>query len=132
MGVLSKEQFTYLERLFYDAPALKQAVEELRILRKADAQDSADPTAKEAVAGLEEVPAAMTYDRPEAWLRVVNMTWDKYHGTRKGDAMCHRYKLREHWMDTIFRLNIAENTYFRWRREFILSAAIFAAKEGLI
>jgi len=132
MGVLSKEQFKYIDRLFYDAPALQQAVDELRILKKADAADSADPTAREAVAGLAEVPAAMTYDRPEAWLRVVSRTWEKYHGSLIGDAMCRRYKLREHWHDTVFRLAIAEDTYFRWRREFILSAALYAAREGLI
>ena len=132
MGVLKKEQFAFLDRLFYDAPALRQAVDELRILRKVDAQDSADPTAWEAVAGLAEVPAAMTYDRPEAWLRVVAQTWEKYHSTPIGDAMCRRYKLREWWLDTIHHENIANDTYFRWRREFILSAALFAAREGLI
>lgn len=132
MAVLTKEQFAFLDKLFFDAPALQQAVEELRVLRKADAADSADPTAREAVAGLEEVPAAMTYDRPEAWLRVVKLTWDKYHGTPIGDAMCRRYKLREKWTLTVCQLYIADDTYFRWRREFILSAALFAAKEGLL
>ena len=132
MTVLSKEQFQFLDRLFYDAPALQQAVEELRVIKKVDAQDSADPTAREAVAGLAEIPAAMTYDRPEAWLRVVHQTWDKYHHTPIGDAMCRRYKLREKWTRTVCYLFIADDTYFRWRREFILSAALFAAKEGLL
>ena len=132
MGVLNKTQFQFLDRLFYDAPALTQAVEELRIIKKSDAQDSADPTAKEAVEGMAEIPAAMTYDRPEAWLRVVKQTWDKYHGTPIGDAMCRRYKLREKWTLTVCYLYIADDTYFRWRREFILSAALFAAKEGLL
>jgi hypothetical protein len=132
MAVLTKQQFQILEKLFYDAPALQQAVEELRILRKTDAQDTADPTAKEAVEGLAEIPAAMTYQRPEAWLRVVNNTWNKYHGTQIGDAMCKRYKLRERWTLTVCKLFIADDTYFRWRREFILSAAIFAAREGLL
>jgi len=132
MGVLSKEQFDFLDRLFYDAPALQQAVEELRILRKTDAQDTADPTAREAVEGLAEVPAAMTYARPEAWLRVVHKTWEKYAGHPIGDAMCRRYKLREWWGLTVVEKNIADDTYFRWRREFILSAALFAAREGLI
>lgn len=132
MAVLTKEQFAFLDKLFFDAPALQQAVDELRVLRKADAQDSADPTAKEAVAGLEEVPAAMTYERPEAWLRVVEATWHRYHGTLVGDTMCRRYKLREWWGLTVVEKHIADNTYFRWRREFILSAALIAAREGLI
>jgi len=132
MGVLTKAQFQKLDKLFFDAPALKQAVDELRIIKKVDAQDSADPTSKEAVEGLAEIKAAMTYERPEAWLRVVDATWDKYHNTPIGDAMCRRYKLREKWTLTVFTLFIAENTYFRWRREFIFSAALFAAKEGLL
>ena len=132
MGVLNKKQFQFLDRLFFDAPALQQAVEELRILKKTDAQDSADPTAKEAVEQLAEIPFAMTYERPEAWLRVVHATWEKYNGTQKGDAMCRRYKLREKWTRTVCYLFIAENTYFNWRREFITSAALFAAKEGLL
>ena len=132
MGVLTKVQFQKLDKLFFDAPALKQAVDELRIIKKVDAQDSADPTSKEAVEGIAEIKAAMTYDRPEAWLRVVDMTWNKYHGTAIGDAMCRRYKLREKWTRTVCVLYIADDTYFRWRREFILSAALFAAKEGLL
>lgn len=132
MGVLSKQQFQFLDRLFYDAPALTQAVEELRIIKKSDAQDSPDPTAREAVEGMAEIPAAMTYDRPESWLRVVKLTWDKYNQTSIGDAMCRRYKLREKWTLTVCNLFIADDTYFRWRREFILSAALFAAKEGLL
>ena len=132
MAVLTRVQFQFLDRLFFDAPELQQVVAELRTLKKADAQESADPTAREAVEGLAEIPAAMTYDRPEAWLRVVKLTWDKYHGTPIGDAMCRRYKLREKWTRTVCQLYIADDTYFRWRREFILSAALFAAKEGLL
>ena len=132
MGVLTKAQFQKLDKLFYDAPALKQAVDELRLIKKVDAQDSADPTSKEAVEGLAEIKAAMTYERPEAWLRVVIATWEKYHNTSIGDAMCRRYKLREKWTRTVCVLFIADDTYFRWRREFIFSAALFAAREGLI
>ena len=132
MAVLTKAQFQQLDRLFYDAPALQQAVDELRIIRKTDARDTANPTQNEAVAGLSEIPAALTYDRPEAWLRVVDSTWRKYHGTVIGDAMCRRYKLREKWTRTVCYLFIADDTYFRWRREFILSAALLAAREGLL
>ena len=132
MAVLTKQQFQKLDKLFYDAPALKQAVDELRLIKRVDAQDSADPTSKEAVEGIAEIPAAMTYDRPEAWLRVVNNTWTKYHNTPIGDAMCRRYKLREKWTRTVCIMFIADDTYFRWRREFIFSAALFAAREGLI
>lgn len=125
-------QFQFLDRLFFDAPALQQVVAELRTLKKADAQESADPTAREAVEGLAEIPAAMTYNRPEACLRVVKRTWEKYSGTPIGDAMCRRYKLREGWTRTVCVLFISEDTYFRWRREFLFSAAIFAAREELL
>lgn len=132
MAVLTRVQFQFLDRLFFDDPELQQVVAELRTLNKADAQESADPTAREAVEGLAEIPAAMTYNRPEACLRVVKLTWDKYHGTPIGDAMCRRYKLREKWTRTVCVLFISEDTYFRWRREFIFSAAIFAARGKLL
>ena len=125
-------QFQFLDRLFFDAAALQQVVAELRTLKKADAQESADPTAREAVEGLAEIPAAMTYNRPEACLRVVKRTWEKYSGTPIGDAMCRRYKLREGWTRTVCVLFISQDTYFRWRREFIFSAAILAAREKLL
>lgn len=125
-------QFQFLDRLFFDAPELQQVVAELRTLNKADAQESADPTAREAVEGLAEIPAAMTYNRPEACLRVVKRTWEKYSGTPIGDAMCRRYKLREGWTRTVCVLFISQDTYFRWRREFIFSAAILAAREKLL
>lgn len=132
MAVLTRKQFQFLDKLFFDAAALQQVVAELRTIKKADAQESADPTAREAVEGLAEIPAAMTYNRPEACLRVVKRTWEKYSGTPIGDAMCRRYKLREGWTRTVCVLFISEDTYFRWRREFILSAAIFAAREKLL
>ena len=125
-------QFQFLDRLFFDAAALQQVVAELRTIKKADAQESADPTAREAVEGLAEIPAAMTYNRPEACLRVVKRTWEKYSGTPIGDAMCRRYKLREGWTRTVCVLFISQDTYFRWRREFIFSAAILAAREKLL
>ena len=50
MAVLTRVQFQFLDRLFFDAAALQQAVAELRTLKKADAQESADPTDREAVA----------------------------------------------------------------------------------
>lgn len=132
MAVLTRMQFQFLDRLFFDAPELQQVVAELRTLNKADAQESADPTAREAVEGLTEIPAAMTYNRPEACLRVVKRTWEKYSGTPIGDAMCRRYKLREGWTRTVCVLFISQDTYFRWRREFIFSAAILAAREKLL
>lgn len=132
MAVLTRVQFQFLDRLFFDAPELQQVVAELRTLKKADAQESADPTAREAVEGLAEIPAAMTYNRPEACLRVVKRTWEKYSGTPIGDAMCRRYKLREGWTRTVCVLFISQDTYFRWRREFIFSAAILAAREKLL
>ena len=108
MAVLTRVQFQFLDRLFFDAAALQQVVAELWTLKKADAQESADPTAREAVEGLAEIPAAMTYNRPEACLRVVKRTWEKYSGTPIGDAMCRRYKLREGWTRTV----LAPGVYF--------------------
>lgn len=131
MAVLSKEQFEFLERLFYDAPALSRVVRELRSAAITAAEQSADPTARQAVVGITELPEAMGYKRPEAWLQVADATWNKYQGSPAGKAMYRRYIRQEIWTRTCMALFISDHTYYNMRKEFILSAALIAANKGL-
>ena len=133
MSVLSRKQKKCLDKLFFDAPALEQAVRELRSVAVAAAEQSADPTAKQAVEGVAEIPEAMGYKRPEAWLQVVEFAWSRYHSeTVIGKAMRRRYIRRESAETTCIKEYISAGTYWNWREDFLIYAAIAAARKGLL
>lgn len=132
MSVLTRKQKNFIDQLFYDAQKLQRAVAELRQARRSDAENSADPTGKEAVEIVADIPCAMGYNNPEAWLRVVDKTWEAYDGTNIGKAMLRRYGNREAWQRTCMKCHISDSTYFAYRKEFILSAALIAARMNLI
>ena len=124
LAVLSRKQLNFIEQVFCHQQELEHAVCEMRIWLLTDAAQSADPTARIAIAG-------MTVADPELWLDVVYETWDKYRDTEVGWAMHRRYELHEIWTRTCCACSIADVTYFSWRKEFLLSAALFAAGKGL-
>ena len=133
MSVLSRKQIKFLDKLFFDAAPLQQAVSELRSEAVANAEQSADPTARQAVVGIAELPEAMGYKRPEAWLQVVELTWARYHSeTATGKAMRRRYIRRESPETTCINEHISQGTYWNWREDFLIFSAITAAREGLL
>lgn len=133
MSVLSRKQKKCLDKLFFDAAALGQAVRELRSMAVTDAEQSADPTARQAVAGIAELPEAMGYKRPETWLQVVELTWSRYHSeTGVGKAMRRRYIRRESAETSCIYEHISAGTYWNWREDFLIYAAIMAARKGLL
>ena len=133
MSVLSRKQKKCLDKLFFDSAALEQAVRELRSVAVAAAGQSADPTARQAVEGVAEMPEAMGYKRPEAWLQVVELTWSKYHSeTVIGRTMRRRYIRRESAETTCIYEHISAGTYWNWREDFVTYAAIVAARKGLL
>lgn len=132
MAVLTKKQEKFFEKLFYDEANLQRIVSELHAARVSDAKNSADPTAKETIARLENIVSVMGYDDPAAWLEVAGENWGKYRHTLVGKAMARRYKRREIWTRTCIMENISDGLYFKLRKEFLVSAALFAAKKGLL
>lgn len=131
MAVLSRKQVKYLDKLFYDVPALAQAVEEIRSMEQTAAEQSSDPTAKTAAVNLEPVPAVLGYENPERWLEAVQDTWQRYGSdTPIGKCMRRRYKLHESAETTAAKEAIGVGTYFYWRNEFLLYAAFTAIKNG--
>ena len=131
MAVLTKKQEKFFEKLFYDEAKLQRIVSELHAARVSDAKNSADPTAKETIARLENVVSVMGYDDPAAWLEVAGENWGKYRHTLVGKAMARRYKRREIWTSTCIMENISDGLYFKLRKEFLISAALIAAKKSL-
>ena len=132
MAVLSRKQLKFFDRLFFEAPALEKAVAELRAEAAAAAAQSVDPTGREAVVNVAPVKAALIYDDPEAWLQVVSMTWERYHAhTDIGKAMRRRYRLHESPERTSAMIPVGVETYYRWRKEFLIVSALYAATKKL-
>ena len=132
MSVLSRKQKKYIDKLFYQERQLREAVGELRAAVVADAADSADPTARQAVETIADLPDIMGYKHPEAWLRVMDLTWKRYHDQHHiGKIMRERYVRRESPQLTSINNHIVEGTYWLWREEFLTYAAMMAIKNGL-
>ena len=131
MSVLSKRQKDEIDRLFFEAKTLQEEVTSIAAERASMAEDSADPTARQAVEHLAPVPHALGYDNPELWLQAVKETWDKYRGTNIGKAMHSRYILKKNWTQTAYEQFISDGCYFKYLDEFILYAALMLAKKGI-
>jgi len=133
LSVLSRKQKKYIDKLFYHERQLREAVGELRAAVVADAAYSADPTAKEAVAAIADLPDLMGYKDPETWLRVMDLTWKRYHDHHHiGIVMRARYQRKESPQRTSIENHIVEGTYWLWRDEFLTYAAMMAVMNGII
>lgn len=128
-----KEWMNKMDNFFFEAKQLDKEVQNIREEKKTAAFESSDPTAREAVEGIAEIPAAMTYNRPEAWLRVADMIWTRFNkNTDIGRVMYRRYVLKESWQRTCTECYIDDATYFAYRRTFIESALLAAYALGII
>lgn len=63
----------------------------------------------------------------EVWQHVKSATWKRYRGSRIGGLMYRRYVMGENSKQA--RMN--EATYYNYRNEFLLFAAIELAKAGV-
>lgn len=132
MSLFTRKQYKFLDRLFFRSQALQKAVEELRSAAVVSAEQSADPTARQAVEIVAPVPEAMGYKDPEIWLQVVAQTWATYHdGTMVGKLMRRRYILRQSAETTAALEYVSDGVYWYCRREFLNKAGLFAAYKGL-
>lgn len=131
MSILSRRQKNKIDRFFFETEKLQEEVISIAAERAAKVEKSADPTARQAVEHLAPVPHAFGYDDPELWLQAAKETWDKYRGTRIGEAMQHRYALKKNWTQTTYEQFISDGCYFKYLDEFILYAALMLAKKGI-
>ena len=132
MSVLTRKQKKFIDRLFFQERQLREAVGELRAAVVADAADSADPTARQAVETIAELPEVNGIKHPEVWLHVMDLTWKRYHDQHPvGKVLRGRYVLRDSPQMTSIKEHIVEGTYWNWREEFLTYAAMMAAKNGL-
>jgi len=83
---------------------------------------TSDPTAQRCLAYLPNLD----------WLRVVDSTFSKYQGSEKQQLMTLFYFDKKSIPQVCDDLSIAQETFYRWRNELVLTAALFAARERLI
>lgn len=68
---------------------------------------------------------------PNGWRKPIQDTWAKYRGSIVAEAMARRYGLKEN-SKTIYReMGVSQDTFYSWRREFLLSAALAGIRSGL-
>ena len=131
MSILSRRQKKKIDRFFFETKKLQEDVISIAAERAAKAEESADPTARQAVERLAPVPHALGYDDPERWLQAAKETWDKYRDTQTGELMRRRYILKETWQVTLYECYISETVYFHALNEFILYAALKLAEKKI-
>ena len=86
-----------------------------------------DPTANRAVKLCKE-----NVLETERWLKVVERVKARFKGTPKGELIRLKYELEQSEVFICQALNIERTTYYAWRQEVVLYAALVAAQVGLI
>lgn len=68
---------------------------------------------------------------PCGWRKPIQSVWIKYKGSQAAEAMYRYYVFRENWKTTCREMHISYNSLYRWRMDFLLSAALAGLKAGL-
>lgn len=128
--LLEDKVFSRLDELFFNAEETKREIAEYKSCRRADAFYSADPTGKEALEAVATVEHWRGIDQPELWLKAIENTWEKCKSKDNYiyKTMRMRYVLHKNWTQICFIQCISSNTYFRWRKEFLLFALVEATR----
>ena len=128
--LLEEKVFSRLDQLIFNAEKTKKEISEYKSCRRADAFNSGDPTGKEAVEAVAPVDHWGGIDQPELWLQAIENTWGKCKS--KDDyiykTMYMRYVQHKNWTQICFVQCISQNTFFRWRKEFLLFALVEASR----
>jgi len=86
-----------------------------------------DPTANRAVKLCNE-----NVLETERWSKVIDKVKSRFKGTLKGELIRFKYERGMSEIATCRELNIERSTYYAWRQEIVLYAALVAAQVGLI
>ena len=138
MGIIDRKTYKKIEFYFYNYYAIKRELHD----RKEDIIEESrssigewgggisyhsDPTASKAIKLCKD-----NIVEEEKWVKVVERVIEKYKGTGKGKLLQKKYFDELGEVHICREIHIERATYFSWRTEIILSAAIYAAQEGLL
>ncbi len=68
---------------------------------------------------------------PDGWRKPINSVWIKYKGSQAAEAMKRNYIFKQRWKTICREMNITQNTFYNWRMDFLISAAIAGIRSGL-
>lgn len=95
-----------------------------------------DPTAQRACQLADPVARVVIDEevirRPETWLKIIEVTRDRYKGTLIGEMMDRRYLKNQDIMSICMDMHIDRSTYFDWRQNIVTFAALAACQAGTL
>ena len=130
MKLFTRKQLKFIDRLLFTLPVIQQTVTELRIRKISDAEQSGDPTADTALAG-------MGLEDMEQWMQVMLQTCDisslaeLEQGKSQAKYIRSRWILKKEPEETCEELFISLSTYWKWRKDILLTVALLAKVKNL-
>ena len=70
--------------------------------------------------------------RPETWIKIIEVTRDRYKGTLIGEMMDRRYFKNQDIVSICMDMHIDRSTYFDWRQNIVTFAALAACQAGTL
>ncbi|MBR4908816.1 MAG: hypothetical protein IKZ43_07385 [Acidaminococcaceae bacterium] len=122
-GLFSRKQIKFLDRVFFCFPAMLKIVQDIRSRKETDAEQSDDPTALTALAG-------MAPEEIEQWVGVCQAAF-AVQDTFTQKVLKGRYIDKESPEDTCFKNHISWSTYWRIRKGFLFYAGVLAREEKI-
>lgn len=138
MGVIDRKTYKKIEFYLYNYRELAEFMEvhKMEIIERGNRElidfgqgvsHRSDPTANRAVKLCKE-----NVLETERWLKVVDKMKSKFKGTLKGELIRLKYERGMSEIVICRELNIERSTYYAWRQEVVLYAALVAAHARLI
>jgi len=138
MGVLDRKTYRKIEYYLYHYFEIRREVEqEKEDIIEAGGRDivewgggisyHSDPTASKAIKLVR--PDIV---EKEKWLKVIEGTIQHFQGTEKGRLLQKKYFDQLGERHICQELHIERATYYNWRNEIVLYAALLAVQEGLL
>ena len=131
MRVLDRATYRKIEWHLFNYHALLKRISE----KRDDALYGAPERAEGRASGRLSDPTALrgiSLLDGQDWVRVIDSTVSKYTGTEKQRMMILFYFEGKHINAVCCELAIEQATFYRWRTEIVLCAALYAARERLI
>ena len=147
MSALESRVLKRIEKYFFQYEKIRQAIHEAHAnaLYGTPNRDTtgggghafvSDPTAQRGCAladpiGRVEIDGE-TIRRPETWVKIVDTTRGRYHGTQMGEFMARRYFRGEDVVKTCLDMGIDRSTYYNWREDIVTYAAMASCQAGTL
>ena len=142
--IFGKNSITMIDRIFFNYDKIKRAVAETRAEQQKRKEGGgggiSDPTALAAINAISPIPFVVIEDgnferkiyKPEIWLKIVTYTFGIFGERMEAELARRRYLKAEKPDYTADCMRIGQRTYYDWRNDFIMQAALMAASENLL